>query len=283
MESQHRKELKALEGEKRAAIKKAKGMKGKKAKEALAALEEEYANKLTELQAKHQAELAAAAPEGGDAPAAADSKDEEEPSISPEEQEAERKRLAKQAKARAKREKQRQVQLELEQEQERDLNDPTSARKQELAILEEKLKPLQFQIAPVASDGHCLYRAVASQLGKGGDSYTEIRNLCATSLETHEADFSPFCEFSETITTYPEYVERVRNSADWGGHVELRALSLALKRTIIVYSVQHAEPLILGEEYEGEEPIRLSYHLHYYTLGEHYNEVVKADPEETEE
>lgn len=34
--TRHKKELKALEGEKRAAIKKAKGLKGKKGKEALA-------------------------------------------------------------------------------------------------------------------------------------------------------------------------------------------------------------------------------------------------------
>lgn len=37
IESRHRKELKALDGEKRAALKKAKGTKGKKAKEVLAA------------------------------------------------------------------------------------------------------------------------------------------------------------------------------------------------------------------------------------------------------
>lgn len=79
-------------------------------------------------------------------------------------------------------------------------------------------------------------------------------------------------------------MERVQNSADWGGHVELRALSLALKRPIIVYSAQTVEPLqIHVDEYGDKEPIRLSYHLHYYSLGEHYNCVVVKKNEDDEE
>lgn len=27
---------------------------------------------------------------------------------------------------------------------------------------------------------------------------------------------------------------------------------------------------------DDDDPIRLSYHLHYYALGEHYNQVVKG-------
>ena len=99
-------------------------------------------------------------------------------------------------------------------------------------------------------------------------------DLCASFLEKHEDDFSPFCEYTKEAPTFSEYVNRVRNTADWGGHVELRALSLALERPIIVYSSHQVEPLMIHEEYEAE-PIRLSYHLHYYSLGEHYNSVVK--------
>ena len=77
-------------------------------------------------------------------------------------------------------------------------------------------------------------------------------------------------------------MDRVRNSSDWGGHLELRVLSLALQKHILVYSAQSKEPLHIKPEQEAEgadgsdEPIRLSYHLHYYALGEHYNQVVKA-------
>ena len=81
-----------------------------------------------------------------------------------------------------------------------------------------------------------------------------------------------------------QYVDKVRDSAEWGGHLELRALRIALERPILIYSVQNGtEPLEIHNENETpdkteadkKEPIRLSYHLHYYALGEHYNQVVK--------
>jgi OTU domain-containing protein 6 len=70
----------------------------------------------------------------------------------------------------------------------------------------------------------------------------------------------------------------VRNSAEWGGHLELRALGMALDRPIHVYSVQSGnKPLAIHDDHDnnGKKPILLSYHLHYYALGEHYNQVIK--------
>jgi OTU domain-containing protein 6 len=108
--------------------------------------------------------------------------------------------------------------------------------------------------------------------------------LCATTLAQNEDEFSPFCEYTEDIPSFDAYVERIRNSADWGGHVELRALSLALKRPIIVYSAQQSHPLEIHlEDFDEKDPIRLSYHLHYYSLGEHYNCVMlKSDDDDDE-
>ena len=104
-------------------------------------------------------------------------------------------------------------------------------------------------------------------------------SLCADTLSEHQDEFAPFCEYTDEITSFDEYLSKVRNSAEWGGHLELRALGIALGRPILVYSVQSgAKPLAIHEieEGAGAEPILLSYHLHYYALGEHYNQVVKA-------
>lgn len=101
--------------------------------------------------------------------------------------------------------------------------------------------------------------------------------LCATTLSQHEEDFSPFIGFTEEAPSFARYVERIRHSAEWGGHLELRVLSLALKRSVMVYSVLPPSPLSIPFDEKGseeKEPIRLSYHLHYYSLGEHYNCVV---------
>ncbi len=104
-----------------------------------------------------------------------------------------------------------------------------------------------------------------------------VGSLCADTLQENQDEFAPFCEYTDEISTFDEYLEKVRNSAEWGGHLELRALGIALSRPILVYSVQSgAKPLAIHEAEGGAEPILLSYHLHYYALGEHYNQVVKA-------
>jgi OTU domain-containing protein 6 len=125
-------------------------------------------------------------------------------------------------------------------------------------------------------------------------------------MAAHEDDFAPFCEVRHNgggdgddgggggggssaggpPASYAAYVDRVRSSAEWGGHVELRALSAALGRPVAVYSARSAEPLRIGEQPHGAiggedaGPIRLSYHLSYYALGEHYNLVVPAEEPE---
>ena len=102
-------------------------------------------------------------------------------------------------------------------------------------------------------------------------------SICASTLRKEEDEFAPFCEYSDDITNFDAYVNRVENTAEWGGHLELRALSMALQRPIYVYSVGNGtKPLeILPPTNDADNPIRLSYHLHYYALGEHYNQVIQ--------
>jgi OTU domain-containing protein 6 len=68
------------------------------------------------------------------------------------------------------------------------------------------------------------------------------------------------------------------NTACWGGQIEIQALSEALKTPIEVYAADQ-DVLTMGELYGGAlgnglQPLRVTYHRHYYTLGEHYNSVV---------
>jgi OTU domain-containing protein 6 len=106
--------------------------------------------------------------------------------------------------------------------------------------------------------------------------------ICADTLAQHEEDFAPFCEYSKGIPDFETYCEHVRSSAEWGGHLELRALSLALKRPVWIYSASaSSQPLVIDaadqvQDEDANDPIRLSYHRHYYALGEHYNQVVPS-------
>jgi OTU domain-containing protein 6 len=158
--------------------------------------------------------------------------------------------------------------------------------------LEQMQLPDRAMIVEVIADGHCLYRAIAAQLdttnhnngnkNNNKNDYQHVRQVAADALLRYRDRLADFCESSH----YDDYVDRVRNSADWGGHLELRALSLAFQRPIVVYST--GPPLTIGGGDNDDvmmpnddqaratavEPIRLSYHLHYYALGEHYNRVV---------
>ena len=114
-----------------------------------------------------------------------------------------------------------------------------------------------------------------------------MRALCADTLETHADDFKAFCEYTPETPDFESYCATVRSSDEtWGGHLELRALAVALNRPVHVYRAD-SDVLVLGE---GEatatataEPIRLSYHLHYYSLGEHYNQVVVVEDDDDDD
>mmetsp|Transcript_23495 Transcript_23495/g.65357 ORF Transcript_23495/g.65357 Transcript_23495/m.65357 type:complete len:316 (+) Transcript_23495:322-1269(+) len=305
MESRHKKELKALEGEQRAATKKAKALKGKKGKEALATVEKDYAQKTQDLRQRQQSELEQLSSSGGNAddaeaaePATASSQpqtsnnneatttQEEPPAIVDKEEEARQRKLEKARRKReSKKEKERQRQEAIAAETA--AAGPT-ARDIENAQLRATLQPLKLTIRDVAADGNCLYRAVAAQLQESPSNHTttsgyvEVRALCADALEQNSNEFSPFCEYTEAIPDFASYVQRVRNSADWGGHLELRALALAVQRPIHVYSTANgAQAMVIegggSSTSDDVEPIRLSYHLHYYALGEHYNEVIPLE------
>lgn len=264
--TRHKKELKSLEGEKRASLKKAKALKGKKGKEALESLTKEFEEKLKLLQEKHETEISES---GG----ATTEQVSPEASSNQVEDSDEKERLNKLEKARRKREAKKEKERKRQEELEREAAEAgPSMRQTELEALDTQLKPLSLKIVEIPSDGNCLYRAVAAQCDS---DYIKIRGLCADMLNSKEDEYAPFCEYTDTITTFDQYVDSVRSSSEWGGHLELRALAEGLKRSIVVYSATQPK-LVMGEA-DDNNPVLLSYHLHYYSLGEHYNQVIKIN------
>ena len=194
----------------------------------------------------------------------------------------------------------------LKKQQEEIQKDAIDYRKVEMdQICEQLEKQLtveggEFTIKEIKSDGHCLYRSIADQLsllnlrplpsGYGtcavdDDSkekkttVSELRRLTANYLRKHEEDFAPF--FLATSdgenTTFPEYCEKVELTAEWGGQLELRALSAVLSRRIDVFSADSAVVRMgQSEESDQNEPLRVSFHRHYFALGEHYNSIIPS-------
>jgi len=145
----------------------------------------------------------------------------------------------------------------------------------------------------IRPDGHCLFSAVADQLGGAGVSllpppgaggggeaqkeqepgYKTVRRAAAGYIETRGDEFAGFLE--EDLGSY---VRKIRDTAEWGGQLEL--LALASVYGVEVCVVQDGRTEVIqpsGGETGGEErkKIWLAYYRHGYGLGEHYNSLRK--------
>jgi OTU domain-containing protein 6 len=173
--------------------------------------------------------------------------------------------------------------------------------------LGEKLAPVGLRIAEVPADGHCLFRSCVEQLELAKDrAYLDLsssgvsnkdekdistmdcvrglRGAVAAHMRAHSGDFEPFFD-AESIAlasdtddrpaTFDAYCDTVANTSCWGGQLELRAIVEVVGRRIEVFHAQ-SDTVVMGEgSTEGDgEPLRLSFHLHAYNLGTHYNAVI---------
>ena len=136
----------------------------------------------------------------------------------------------------------------------------------------------------VRSDGHCMYAAVADQISqahiivaerklvKGENDFKEIRNHAADFMTSHSEEFLPFLE--EDLNGY---VRKIRETAEWGGHLELSALARSYG---VVINVVQGDGRVEKIESQGKvgkvEEIWLAYYRHSFGLGEHYNSLRPA-------
>lgn len=148
---------------------------------------------------------------------------------------------------------------------------------------------LEREIRP---DGHCLFSAVADQLEQGGvalssagkhaadaaagkaPGYKVVRAAAAGWIEDHADDFAPFLE--EDVASY---AAKMRDTAEWGGQVELMALANAYGVRINVVqngATEKIQPSEGGGDGDDARHIWLAYYRHGYGLGEHYNSLRKA-------
>ncbi|KAG5997495.1 hypothetical protein E4U43_002624 [Claviceps pusilla] len=144
----------------------------------------------------------------------------------------------------------------------------------------------------IAPDGHCLFAAVADQLlaegvvtsfddeGKTSPDppYRIVRRAAAEYMAAHGDRFEGFME--DDLETY---VARMRDTAEWGGQLELMALAGRYGVEIrVVQDGGRIESIRTGEQEGGQETadetkiLWLAYYRFGFGLGEHYNSLRKA-------
>ncbi|CAN8106489.1 unnamed protein product [Discula destructiva] len=148
---------------------------------------------------------------------------------------------------------------------------------------------VEHEIRP---DGHCLFSAVADQLStqlhiplvnknSAGDDdddddepgYKAVRRRAAEYVAAHGDEYAGFLE--ESVESY---VRKIRDTAEWGGQIELAAVANVYG--VEVWVVQDRETEVVKPadgtaEVEGGRRIWLAYYRHGYGLGEHYNSLRK--------
>lgn len=144
-------------------------------------------------------------------------------------------------------------------------------RQQELSSMKEQLARHRLAETLIRPDGHCLYSACAHSLPSDLPlDYKSVRRAAATFIATHPDDFAPFME--EPVQSY---IHKIKDTAEWGGHLELQAIASAYH---VAINVLHANGNIdkITPEQTPTEEIWLSYYRHSFGLGEHYNALRRA-------
>lgn len=153
----------------------------------------------------------------------------------------------------------------------------------------DRLKLREHQIRP---DGHCLYSAVADQLEQRAvtadvDSladaareapekaaeYKTVRKAAADYMTANPDEFAGFLE-----EPLDDYVRKIRDTAEWGGQLELLALARTYGvRINVLQGDGRIEKIDSTEGSAEEKTLWLAYYRHHFGLGEHYNSLRPMD------
>lgn len=285
IQTRHRRELKDLQG-------RITGKKKNATKKTRKGVNDECANMERDLRDKQASELAALEP-SDDADGSVNNDEEEVGSLAEATEKLDIKQRqpaavaaeAQQPGKKRNRQKERMARRAAEQEEaatraEEEASNMTDYRAKESEYMKATFEKHGLVEKDITPDGHCLFTAVADQLGQQDISlgaegqepaYKTVRRAAATYMLEHGDDFAPFLE--EDLEGYANKMEK---TAEWGGQLELMALARRYQAEIRV--VQDGRMERIGEE-EGNasgKMLWLAYYRHGYGLGEHYNSLRKA-------
>lgn len=154
----------------------------------------------------------------------------------------------------------------------------TGPRATELKLIKTILKSRNLMLYPIPSDGDCLYNAIRHQLivtARTPIDTPKLRQITAEYIQENKELLifymsNPATGDCLTDDEFTEYCESIKRTATWGGQIEIKALSNALKVPIEVLQ-SSGPPTIQNDDNFPGPPLVLTFHRFMYSLGEHYN------------
>ena len=136
-----------------------------------------------------------------------------------------------------------------------------------------ELENLGYFIKEVKGDGNCLFRSVSEQIEGDENNHQIYRQKCVEYMKENKDEFSPFLEEDEPFDTY---IEKISKDGEWGGNLEIYALSMALEANFYIYI--HEQPCYVVKNWDNPKVnIMLTYHS-----GNHYNSLRKLEEKNDE-
>jgi len=163
-------------------------------------------------------------------------------------------------------------------------------RNVETQSIKQQLEERGLAIHDVPSNGDCMFAAILHQAPAGlcQTGVSQLRLATADELRRNKPEYLPFLPSAtgDDMMQDPEFEDYCQKMATqqtaWGSQVELRAISQVFRLRIEV--VQGEGPIVvIGEENQEKKPIVVTFHKHYFGLGEHYNSTKPLPPPEVEE
>jgi OTU domain-containing protein 3 len=96
----------------------------------------------------------------------------------------------------------------------------------------DQARALGLKLRDVQGDGNCLFRAFADQLDGDQARHDYYRQLAVDYMHANPDDFAPFVDGD-----FAAYCKRMRKDAEWGGNVELQALSQTCMVNVTIHQL----------------------------------------------
>lgn len=163
---------------------------------------------------------------------------------------------------------------------EQEAKDQPDRREQELSSMKKQMETLTLRETLIRPDGHCLFSACAHSMPSDTlskstpekEPYQAVRASAADFMSSHPDDFAPFLE--EPLDTY---ITKIRDTAEWGGQLELQAIARSYNIDINVLQADGRIERIRSGASDNRKVIWLAYYRHSFGLGEHYNALAKIE------
>ncbi|CRK89623.1 CLUMA_CG003235, isoform A [Clunio marinus] len=164
-----------------------------------------------------------------------------------------------------------------------------SSRNLETKAINLILKARNLSLHTIKSDGDCLYNALKYQLEQVGINQTveSLRKIAADYIRANKDDIICYMTSSKSDDLmsqdeFNDYCNQVENTKAWGSQIEIQAISHSLK-VIIEVLQSSGTPIITGSDFVGRPRLVVTYHRHFFGLGEHYNGTKFASSNEDSE